>query len=289
MINRHIRQAESYIIQKLWKSALQELKSAIQIDENNSTCHALLGVVYMNQNLIGMAKMSFQQALRLNPSEPLALKYIDKVGVTRPNSASNQQTTSSSKTASNSNLSQSPVELRSAKGIDYRKLERLLKAKEFRNADELTTSIMLNISDREKEFWLDIKHIKDFPSEDLLTIDQLWVRYSDGKFGFSVQKEVWLECGGQIYEYNYEVWRKFGAKVGWYYPPHILNMFDGKWYSYIEFMNRTDNTENALKASLPRALLLCSDQGWHGWESVVRLHNNEFYRLGYLLLSRKDL
>ncbi len=289
LINRHIRQAESYIIQKLWASALQELRSAIQIDENNSNCHALLGVVYMNQNLIGMAKMSFQQALKINPSEPLALKYIAKVDVTHTNSASSQQTTVSNKTTSSPNVSQSPVALRSAKAIDYRKLEKLLKAKEWRAADELTTSIILNISNREKEFWLDMKHIRDFPSEDLRTIDQLWVHYSYGKFGFSVQKKEWLECGGEIDKYNYEVWKKFAAKIGWYYPPHILNMFEGKWDSYIEFMNKTDNAQNAVKAGLPRALLLCHDRGWRGWESVVRLHNNEFYRFGYLLLSRKDL
>jgi curved DNA-binding protein CbpA len=78
-INQYIRQAESYINQKLWASALKELRSAIQIDCNSSKCHALLGFVYMNQKLSGMAKVSFKQALKLNPDEPIAKQYIDQV------------------------------------------------------------------------------------------------------------------------------------------------------------------------------------------------------------------
>ncbi|OYQ64499.1 hypothetical protein B9G53_11240 [Pseudanabaena sp. SR411] len=81
-LNQYIRQAESYINQKLWASALKELRSAIQIDCNNSKCHALLGFVYMNQKLSGMAKVSFQQALKLNPDEPIAKQYIDQVSGT---------------------------------------------------------------------------------------------------------------------------------------------------------------------------------------------------------------
>jgi curved DNA-binding protein CbpA len=78
-LNQYIRQAENYINQKLWASALKELRSAIQLDCNNSKCHALLGFVYMNQKLSGMAKVSFQQALKLNPDEPIAKQYIDQV------------------------------------------------------------------------------------------------------------------------------------------------------------------------------------------------------------------
>ncbi len=46
------------------------------------------------------------------------------------------------------------------------------------------------------------------------SIDQLWVKYSDGKFGFSVQKRIYQSLGGTK-EYNWEIWEKFGNKVGW--------------------------------------------------------------------------
>jgi curved DNA-binding protein CbpA len=81
-IEQCILQAENYINQQLWASALKELRSAIQIDCNSSKSHALLGFVYLNQKLLGMAKVSFQQSLKLNPEEPLALKYISQVGGT---------------------------------------------------------------------------------------------------------------------------------------------------------------------------------------------------------------
>ncbi|PZU95869.1 MAG: J domain-containing protein [Pseudanabaena sp.] len=83
-VDKYISQAESYISQQLWASALKELRAAIQIDCNHSKCHALLGYVYLNQKLAGMAKISFQQALKLNPEEPLALKYFSQVSGTSP-------------------------------------------------------------------------------------------------------------------------------------------------------------------------------------------------------------
>ncbi len=129
--------------------------------------------------------------------------------------------------------------------IDYRELEKLLKAQEWRSADELTAKLMLKASNRESQGWLDEESIKIFPCEDLRTIDQLWVHYSNSKFGFSIQKKLWLECGGEIGKYDYEVWKKFGEKVGWYHPKH------DKWRTYTKFMNDTKNAQNSLPASLP--------------------------------------
>ena len=53
---------------------------------------------------------------------------------------------------------------------------------------------MLAVAKREKE--LDVNSIDNFPCEDLRTIDQLWVKYSDGRFGFSVQKRIYQNLGG---------------------------------------------------------------------------------------------
>jgi curved DNA-binding protein CbpA len=78
--------AEEYISKSQWTMALAELRTALQMDNTNSKCHALLGVVYLNQKLMGMAKVSFQQALKLNPREPLALANISKcVNATKNN------------------------------------------------------------------------------------------------------------------------------------------------------------------------------------------------------------
>ena len=73
---------------------------------------------------------------------------------------------------------------------------------------------MLAVAKREKEGWLDTNSIDNFPCEDLRTIDQLWVKYSDGKFGFSVQKRIYQGLGGTT-EYDDKIWQAFQDKVGW--------------------------------------------------------------------------
>ncbi|MFM6337669.1 MAG: GUN4 domain-containing protein [Dolichospermum sp.] len=99
-------------------------------------------------------------------------------------------------------------------GMDYRKLRDLLKAGKWKEADEETRRVMLCVGEREREGWLNVESIDNFPCADLSIIDKLWVKYSDGKFGFSVQKRIYQGLGGTR-EYNQEIWLKFGDKVGW--------------------------------------------------------------------------
>jgi len=106
------------------------------------------------------------------------------------------------------------VELKSDVGMDYRKLPDLLKAGKWKEADEETVRVMLVVAKREKEGWLDYESIDNFPCEDLRTIDQLWVKYSNGRFGFSVQKRIYQSFGGTR-KYDSDIWEKFGDKVGW--------------------------------------------------------------------------
>ena len=102
----------------------------------------------------------------------------------------------------------------SAVGMDYINLRNLLAAKKWFSADKETARVMLKVAGKEKEGWLDRKDIDNFPCEDLRTIDQLWVKYSNGRFGFSVQKRIYQSLGGTR-EYDEKVWDKFGDRVGW--------------------------------------------------------------------------
>ena len=106
------------------------------------------------------------------------------------------------------------VQLKSDVGMNYSKLRDYLAQGKWEEADFETTRVMLAVAKREKEGWLDEKSIDNFPCEDLRTIDQLWVKYSDGKFGFSIQKRIYQGFGGTR-KYNSEIWRQFGDKVGW--------------------------------------------------------------------------
>lgn len=113
---------------------------------------------------------------------------------------------------SSSQVNLTELILASDVGVDYQNLENLLKVGEWKAADEETTRVMLKVAKREQEGWLDEKSIEKFPCTDLRTIDQLWVKYSNGHFGFSVQKRIWLECSGRA---NYETECRLGDRVGW--------------------------------------------------------------------------
>jgi uncharacterized small protein (DUF1192 family) len=92
------------------------------------------------------------------------------------------------------------VELKSERGIDYTRLRDLLKAGNWQEADQETDQLMLKAvgEQAERRGYLKREEIRNFPCEDLLLMDQLWVKFSGGKFGFSVQKQIWVEVGGKL-------------------------------------------------------------------------------------------
>jgi hypothetical protein len=87
-----------------------------------------------------------------------------------------------------------------------------LAAGKWKEADQETIKVMLKAARREKEDYFDTDSIDNFPCDDLRTIDQLWVKYSQGRFGFSVQKNIWLEVGGKV---DWDTEKKLGDRVGW--------------------------------------------------------------------------
>ena len=106
------------------------------------------------------------------------------------------------------------IELKSARGVNYYQLEQLLKARKWKEADKETVKKMCEVAGRTNAGWLRVEDIDNFPCEDLRTIDQLWVRYSNGRFGFSVQKRIYQSLGGTR-SYDWKIWEAFGDQVGW--------------------------------------------------------------------------
>jgi GUN4-like protein len=101
------------------------------------------------------------------------------------------------------------------KEIDTTRLHSLLAAGKWKEADEETANVIFEVANSNKEEWLRDEDMDNIPCEDLRTINQLWVDYSNGHFGFSVQKEIFQRIG-VTREYNKEMWRRFGDTVGWY-------------------------------------------------------------------------
>lgn len=105
----------------------------------------------------------------------------------------------------------------------YTKLNKLLKAKKWKQADLETEKIMLMVAKRTEQGYLQLQDIENFPCFDLHIIDQLWLEHSGGKFGFSVQRRIYQSLGGGK-NYDLLIWRAFGDQVGW--------RREGKWLDY---------------------------------------------------------
>jgi hypothetical protein len=104
------------------------------------------------------------------------------------------------------------VPLESEAGIDYKPLQRLLAAHNFLEGDRLTLQKMCELSGAAamKRKWLYFSEIESLPITDLQTINRLWLVHSEGKFGFSVQRQLWLSVGK-----NWEsLWPKIQWKAG---------------------------------------------------------------------------
>jgi len=101
------------------------------------------------------------------------------------------------------------VPLHSERAIDYIPLQQLLAIQDFQAADRMTLQKLCELagSAAVQRKWLYFTEVENFPAPDLQTINTLWVVHSEGKFGFSIQREIWLSLGKN--------WEKFWTKIGW--------------------------------------------------------------------------
>ncbi|OUL21755.1 hypothetical protein BV378_26050 [Nostoc sp. RF31YmG] len=118
-------------------------------------------------------------------------------------------------------------------GINYSKLRDLLAENKWQEADKETYIYVLRISEREEESWLDDGEIKRLQRHDLRIINNLWIKYSDSKFGFSVQKQIWQD--------SKEDFKRFGDRVGW-----LVNLVNSEWRRYEEAIFSLDAPEGHL-------------------------------------------
>ena len=127
-------------------------------------------------------------------------------------------------------------DLTSEKGVDYTRLRDLLKVKRWEEADHETATRMLEALNLQNKILIGSQDIQNFSLTDLHTIDQLWVKYSYGKFGFSVQRRILDNafCNSKItpetclfdndeFTSSKDLadrisvrWRVFGELLGWY-------------------------------------------------------------------------
>lgn len=98
--------------------------------------------------------------------------------------------------------------LPSERGVNYAQLQDLLKAGKWKEADQETAAIMIRLSDGELKGQFQFQNINIFPCKDLLSIDYLWQKHSQGKFGFTAQKDIWSSASRDF--------KDLACRVGWY-------------------------------------------------------------------------
>jgi hypothetical protein len=94
-------------------------------------------------------------------------------------------------------------------GIDYGEIQLLLLQEDYEEADRQTFAKMCEMAGptAAKRKWFYFSEVPQFPVADLQTLDRLWEVYSEGKFGFTVQRSVWLGVN--------QVWEELWPKIGW--------------------------------------------------------------------------
>ncbi len=97
--------------------------------------------------------------------------------------------------------------LHSPTGANYRNLSNLLAQGRWQEADGETGKVLVKAAKKENKGWLNDDDLRNIPKSELRNINLLWTKYSQGCFGFEVQKRIYQQVG--------EDYNKFGDRVGW--------------------------------------------------------------------------
>ncbi|NCO76378.1 MAG: GUN4 domain-containing protein [Cyanobacteria bacterium] len=104
------------------------------------------------------------------------------------------------------------VKLTSEKNVDFNDLQQLLINQKYQEADALTRVKLCELVGKTaiERKWVYFTEIEKISIADLQLIDVLWQVYSEGKFGYKIQRQMWLSLGK-----NYpQLWEKLQWKAG---------------------------------------------------------------------------
>ncbi|MEO1376558.1 MAG: AAA-like domain-containing protein [Cyanobacteria bacterium J06635_10] len=177
--------------------------------------------------------------------------------------------------AENKNLNNLNIQVqRSLKAHYLDELNNLLENEKLWEADNRTTELMFYMTDREKERYFSIESLKNFDCSDIREIDSLWIQHSQKRFGFSVQKQIWLEENNPL---GVTEWKDEYEKAYISYASRI------RWYNGKSFLKRSEvisiaekDYRNAPKGILPTKV---------GSEYNKKLDSKGFLARNYSLLA----
>jgi hypothetical protein len=126
-----------------------------------------------------------------------------------------------------------PTYLPSSVGIDYVPLATMLATGDFKAADQFTRDSLIKLAggDKTGRAFVYFSEVKALPKVDMCTIERLWLTFSNGKFGYSLQKRIWDAEKG-----NFD---NFIRRIGW---TKIENGSERKlkWFGSSEFVYTLD-------------------------------------------------
>ena len=108
-------------------------------------------------------------------------------------------------------------------GFDYSPLQRYLLNESYEDADRFTSSKLRELAGEKavKRGYVYFSEVQLMPGLDLATLNKLWIVYSRGKFGFTVQAKILDSVGGR--------YEKLWPRIGW--------KKDGIWTRYPKAFN----------------------------------------------------
>ena len=108
-------------------------------------------------------------------------------------------------------------------GFDYSPLQQYLLNESYEDADRFTSSKLRELAGEKavKRGYVYFSEVELIPTIDLSTLDKLWILYSRGKFGFTVQAKILDSVGGR--------YDKLWPRIGW--------KKDGVWTRYPKAFN----------------------------------------------------
>ena len=135
------------------------------------------------------------------------------------------------------------VTIEDAGGIDPTPLIDQLRAGDFEAADQTTRDLLIEIAgaDATKRGYVYWTEARTLDAAALGAVENLWLHYSDGKFGYTVQKDVWRRQKG--------VFDRFCDKIGWTTKDEVTGQArKRRWFGQSEFFY---TLQEAPKGHLP--------------------------------------
>lgn len=80
----------------------------------------------------------------------------------------------------------------SSQGVSYNKLQSLLASQQWQAANQETWNVMCQAAQKKVGSVLSSEDIQRISCEDLQIINNLWQKHSQGRYGFSVQNQIYM-------------------------------------------------------------------------------------------------